>query len=69
MKMAKAKANTAAKDTTVGFKTFRNSSDIENLYRFIHENNLRAEAKTLIELVVKRITPAKKKRGRKKVIQ
>lgn len=67
--MAKAKTTNATKDNSIGFKTFKSSSEIENLYRFIHENNLRAEAKTLIELVVKRLSPPKKKRGRKKLVQ
>ena len=48
-------------------KAFRSSSEIENLYRFIHDNNLRTEARSLIELVVAKMSPAKKKRGRKKV--
>ena len=69
MARTKAKDSAPAKEASVGMKTFRSSSDIENLYRFIHENNLRAEARTLIETVVKRLAPAKKKRGRKKTIQ
>lgn len=69
MSRAKNTKNTTPKDTSIGYKTFKSSSEIETFYRFIHDNNLRAEAKALIEMVVKRITPAKKKRGRKKVIQ
>lgn len=48
-------------------KNFKNSGDVENFYRFIHENKLRSEAKELIKVVLKKITPPKK-RGRKKII-
>ncbi len=56
----------AVVNTTI--KNFKNSSDVENFYRFIHENNLRGEAQKLVEVVLKKITPPKK-RGRKKVLQ
>jgi hypothetical protein len=46
-------------------KNFKNSSDVKDFYRFIHENNLRSEARTLVGMVLKTITPPKK-RGRKK---
>jgi hypothetical protein len=46
-------------------KNFKNSSDVKDFYRFIHENNLRSEARTLVAMVLKTITPPKK-RGRKK---
>ena len=64
--MAKTKATTTSKEASMGMKTFKSSSEIESLYRFIHDNNLRAEAKSLIEFAVKKVAPAKKKRGRKK---
>lgn len=51
-----------------GVKVFKTSSEVENFYRFIHENGLRAEASTLMKLVLKKISPAKK-RGRKKNLQ
>lgn len=53
----------ATQVTTV--KTFKASADVENFYRYINDNNLRFEAKKLLEVVLKHITPAKK-RGRKK---
>ncbi|MEE2671856.1 MAG: hypothetical protein VYA54_09105 [Bdellovibrionota bacterium] len=70
--MAKTKATNTSTETNKeaavsGMKAFRSSSEIENLYRFIHDNNLRTEARSLIELVVAKMSPAKKKRGRKKV--
>lgn len=52
-------------NASASLKTFKASNEVENFYRFIAENNLRAEAKTLVEMVLKRIKPAKK-RGRKK---
>ena len=64
-------AKTTEKDNaapSASIKNFKNSSEVENFYRFIHENNLRGEAKSLVELVLKRITPPKK-RGRKKTLQ
>lgn len=64
-------AKTTEKETvapSASIKNFKNSSEVENFYRFIHENNLRGEAKSLVELVLKRITPPKK-RGRKKTLQ
>ena len=33
-------------------KNFKSSSEVENFYRFIQENNIRAEAKTLVEMVL-----------------
>lgn len=46
-------------------KNFRGSPDIENFYRFIYENNLRAEAKKIFEALKVAAAPVKK-RGRKK---
>lgn len=58
----------ANKDINAAIKSFKSSSEVENFYTFIYENGLRSEAHKLMELVLKRITPAKK-RGRKKVLQ
>lgn len=63
--MSKTTENTEKKEAGSGIKTFKASSDVENFYRFIFENGLRGEAHQLMELVLKRITPPKK-RGRKK---
>lgn len=64
--MAKTKATTTNKEASIGMKSFKSSSEIESLYRFIHDNNLRAEAKILIQYALQKVAPAKKKRGRKK---
>lgn len=57
------KGGVVAPATTI--KNFKNSAEVENFYRFINDNGLRVEAKKLIEVVLKQITPVKK-RGRKK---
>ncbi|MDH4469004.1 MAG: hypothetical protein QE271_13175 [Bacteriovoracaceae bacterium] len=36
-------------------KAFRATSDVENFYRFIHENSLRHEAKVLLEKVLEKV--------------
>jgi len=60
--------NTAAQAPVTSIKSFKATSEVENFYRFIHENKIRLEAKKLIEVVLKQIKPVKK-RGRRKNIQ
>lgn len=57
------KESALAAGTTI--KNFKSSSEVTDFYRYIHDNKLRAEAKQIIGLVLKSITP-QKKRGRKK---
>lgn len=52
-------------DANSALKTFKTSSEVQDFYRFIHENNIREEAYQLMKIVLKSITP-QKKRGRKK---
>ena len=51
--------NTTAKSTAQSkasmLKAFRGTSDVENFYRFIHENSLRHEAKVLLEKVLEKV--------------
>ncbi len=54
-------------------RTFRSSPEVENLYRFISDNNIRREAHMVIEAIFKSykarekaLKKASKKRGRKK---
>jgi hypothetical protein len=54
------------KEVSAAIKAFKASGEVENFYRFIHENNLRTEANTLMKLVLKSLTGSKK---RKKVLQ
>lgn len=61
-------ANTANKT----IRNFRTAPDIENFYRFVHENGLRAEAKKVLEVIVTerklQMKKKKKTRGRKKKV-
>ena len=54
-------------------KNFRNSPDVENFYRFIHENDLRKEAKLIFEKLHAQIKmqdkKAKRSRRKKKTLQ
>lgn len=50
-------------------RNFRNSTEIETFYRFIHDNGLRREAKQMLEAVYSHIGGTKigkKGKGRKK---
>jgi hypothetical protein len=44
-------------------KQFRTSQEVENFYRFIHDNSLRHEAKTLLEFVFEKVKKISKKKG------
>ncbi len=60
---------TAAADTSgKSVKNFRSNVEIENFYRFIHENDLRRETISMLEFVHSKLAKPKK-RGRKKKIQ
>ena len=48
-------------------KNFRNSHDIENFYRFVHENELRREAKIIFDSVLDYMQKKKKHSPRKGV--
>ena len=46
-------------------KNFRSNGDIENFYRYIHENGLRREAFMLMEYAISKVAKARKgKRGK-----
>jgi hypothetical protein len=45
-----------------GFKSFRNTLEVENFYRFIHDNDLRREAKIMLEFIQSKLVTTKKKR-------
>jgi hypothetical protein len=64
--MAESAKETATPTTTI--KNFKSSSEVTDFYRFIHDKKLRAEAKQIIDVVLKKITPPKK-RGRKKAVK
>ncbi len=60
-KKTKAKAK-VTKEVSAAIKTFKATSEVENFYRFIHENNLRLETETLLKVVLKSLSGSKKKR-------
>jgi len=41
-------------------KNFRSNADIENFYRFIHDNGLRREASTMMEYAMDKLRKARK---------
>ena len=41
-------------------KNFRTNGDIENFYRYIHENSLRREAFMLMEYAISKVTKSRK---------
>ena len=47
-------------------KNFRTNGDIENFYRYIHENGLRREAFMLMEYAISKV--AKVRKGKRKTI-
>ncbi len=49
-------------------KNFRTSADIENFYRFVSENNLRREAKLVLQAIMKTVHDSKRK-GKKALKQ
>lgn len=60
------KSETTEKVTeAVTIKNFRSNSDIENFYRFIHENGLRREAFMLMEYAISKVAKVKKSKRAK----
>ena len=49
---------TNAQSKNAMLKAFRATAEVENFYRFVHENSLRHEAKTLLEKVLERVKKA-----------
>lgn len=50
----------AAAPEVMTIKNFRSNSDIENFYRYIHENGLRREAFMLMEYALSKVAKVKK---------
>jgi len=50
-------------------RNFRNSPDIENFYRFVHENDLRREAKMIFEAINAKVNKTTKRKSRSKKVQ
>lgn len=63
--MAKTKETSAKqKEQNAAIKTFKASSEVENFYRYIADNNLRAEAYSLMKVVCEKIAPTKRRSKR-----
>lgn len=54
----------AAQPEVVTVKNFRSNGDIENFYRYIHDNGLRREAFMLMEYAISKV--AKVRKGKRK---
>lgn len=65
--MSKAETvQTDAKPVEMTIKNFRtNNGEIENFYRYIHDNGLRREAFMMMEYAISKITKAKKSKKSK----
>lgn len=50
----------AAAPEVMTIKNFRSNGDIENFYRYIHDNGLRREAFMLMEYAISKVAKAKK---------
>lgn len=59
----KAGATTAPEVMTI--KNFRSNGDIENFYRYIHDNGLRREAFMMMEYAISKVIKAKKAKRNK----
>jgi hypothetical protein len=54
------KAGDTAPQEVMTIKNFRSNGDIENFYRYIHDNGLRREAFMLMEYAISKVAKAKK---------
>lgn len=50
-------------------KNFRQNGDIENFYRYIHDNGLRREAFMLMEYAIGKVSKARKGKRQAKTLQ
>ena len=56
---------TLKEDKTSIVKSLKSTSEVENFYRFILDNNLRAEAYSLMKMVSDVISPKGKRKSKK----
>lgn len=56
------KIDLAEAAAATGFRNFRHSPDVEGFYRFVYENDLREEAKVVLEKVVSFLGKSRKKK-------
>lgn len=71
--MSKTDTSTTEKSSSpeaMTLKNFRSNSDIENFYRYIHDNGLRREAFMMLEYAISKVAKVRKgKRGRASTLQ
>lgn len=58
------KSEAEVKELNAAIKNFKSSQEVVNFYRFIHDNNLRAEAHVLVKTVLENIQPKRKRRAK-----
>jgi len=61
------KAGVAPEVMTI--KNFRTNGDIENFYRYIHENGLRREAFMMMEYAIGKVAKVRKSKRSKNTLQ
>jgi len=61
------KAGVAPEVMTI--KNFRTNGDIENFYRYIHENGLRREAFMLMDYAISKVAKARKGKRKSATLQ
>jgi uncharacterized Fe-S cluster-containing MiaB family protein len=66
-KSVKKKDNVEDKEVSAAIKTFKATQEVEDLYQYIHDNKLRAEAHVLIKTVLESMQP--KRRRKAKILQ
>jgi hypothetical protein len=49
-------------EPAIGPRNFRHNPDIENFYRFVHDNALRHEAKVLFKTILDKVKKSAKKK-------
>jgi hypothetical protein len=52
------------KEVSAAIKNFKASQEVGDFYRYIHDNNLRAEAHLLVKTVLETIQPKRKRRSK-----
>lgn len=69
--MSKITENTekAAAPEVMTIKNFRSNGDIENFYRYIHDNGLRREAFMLMEYAISKVAKARKGKRKSSTLQ
>lgn len=60
----KTKTKAVTKEVANAIKAFKASDEVEEFYRFVHENNLRDEARILTKLVLQANKPAAKRKSK-----